>query len=387
MFYRGDLAMADDNHPRDEGSAPATAHPRRSRFSGVDGVTAEDRARPFGESAARFAAEEKSRRAIPDQLPLFAHLPEAPGDATIPTDLAELRQSSSLTLARSWYKHDLERQRRPRNTIDSYSYDLMVLENLIGPKPLNRISNSDIARYLGEASSKTTRKRRLTSARRFFHYLINEVKVLKFDPTDGFYPHRIPQGTPRPLFESEQEAMLAAARADEAWSGVAVWLMMRLGLTRSELLALQRDHIDRTDPERPIVHIYYDDVAKQSKERKLAADSEFSTMYDAFLEARDPSGVLFPVGRQAVNGMVERVRRAAGIQKDVTPTTLRHTFAIAQARKGANEDQLLALLGLADDPRNRATVRGYIAHAAPPLNADITNPDGTKEDENASSEE
>lgn len=360
--------MADETRSHDEKDQAEPAQRHRSRFSGVDGVTAEDRERPFGESASRFAAEEKTRRAIPDQLPLFSHLPESPGDVTVPTDLAELRQTSSLTLARSWYKHDLERHRRPRNTIDSYSYDLMVMEHLIGPKPLNRITGSDIARYLGEASSKTTRKRRLTSARRFFHYLINETKVLKFDPTDGFYPHRIPAGTPRPLFENEQKAMLDAARADEAWSGVAIWLMMRLGLTRSELLALQRDHIDRTDPERPIVHIYYDDVAKQSKERKLAADEEFSAMYDAFLDARDPVGTLFPVGRQAVNGMVERVRRAAGIEKDVTPTTLRHTFAIAEARKGANEDRLLALLGLADDPRNRSTVRGYIAHAAPPLN-------------------
>ena len=258
----------------------------------------------------------------------------------------------------------------------------MVLEHLIGPKPLNRITGSDIARYLGEASSKSTRKRRLTSARRFFHYLIEDAKVLKFDPTDGFYPHRIPAGTPRPLFANEQDLMLAAARADEAWSAVAVWLMMRLGLTRAELLALQRDHIDRTDPERPIVHIYYEDVARQGKERKLAADETFSELYDAFLEQRDPSGILFPVGRQAVNGMVERVRRAAGIEKEVTPTTLRQTFAVDEARKGADEDQLLALLGLADDPRNRATVRGYIAQAAPPVN-DRT-PEGTAGDEPAS---
>jgi integrase/recombinase XerD len=179
--------------------------------------------------------------------------------------------------------------------------------------------------------------------------------------------------------------MLAAALADEAWSGVAVWLMMRLGLTRAELLALQRDHIDRTDAERPIVHIYYDDVAKQGKERKLAADEEFSVMYDAFLDARDPQGVLFPVGRQAVNGMVERVRRAAGIEKEITPTTLRQTFAIEEARKGAKEDRLLALLGLADDPRNRATVRGYIAHAAPPVNEPV--PDGTAPEASTSGDE
>jgi len=76
---------------------------------------------------------------------------------------------------------------------------------------------------------------------------------------------------------------------------------------------------------------------------------------------------LFPYGFQAVNGMVERVRRAAGITKEVTPSTLRHTFAVERAKDGADEEQLLALLGLADDPRNRASVRRYIKLAEPPL--------------------
>src|SRR5699024_4232242 len=139
-------------------------------------------------------------------------------------------------------------------------------------------------------------------------------------------------------------------------------------------LALQRDHIDRTNPERPEVHIFYDDIAKQSKERKLAADEEFSALYDAFLDARDPAGILFPVGKQAVNGMVDRVRRAAGITKDVTPNTLRHTYAVEAARSGAGVPDLLALLGLANDPRNRASVARYIRLAEPALNAEKSLP-------------
>jgi integrase/recombinase XerD len=64
--------------------------------------------------------------------------------------------------------------------------------------------------------------------------------------------------------------------------------------------------------------------------------------------------------------MVDRVRKAADISKAVTPQTLRHTFAVERARDGADQEQLLALLGLSDDPRNRASVDRYIklAHAA-----------------------
>src|SRR5699024_5540834 len=131
--------------------------------------------------------------------------------------------------ARTWYRHILERARRPENTIASYLYDLAVLENLVGPKPLNKITGSDIAKYLGDATSKTTRKRRLTSARRFFRYLIEEANVLKFDPTDGYFPHSIQLRLPVPLFRDEQDAIMEAARNDEHWSAVAIWLMMRLG--------------------------------------------------------------------------------------------------------------------------------------------------------------
>jgi integrase/recombinase XerD len=65
--------------------------------------------------------------------------------------------------------------------------------------------------------------------------------------------------------------------------------------------------------------------------------------------------------------MVDRVRREAGIQKDVTPQTLRHTFAVDRASAGATEEDLLALLGLANDARNRDSVQRYLKLAAPPL--------------------
>ena len=191
--------------------------------------------------------------------------------------------------------------------------------------------------------------------------------MLRHDPTEGHYPHTIPLRSPVPLFPSEQEAILAAAAADEAWSLPAIWLMLRLGLTRSELLALRRGHIDLDDPAAPVVYVSYEDPAKRGKERKLAAGDAFATVYVAYLEARAPIDVLFPVGPQAVNGMVERVRAAAGIDKEVTPQTLRHSFAIDRARAGATEEELLAVLGLADDPRNRASVQRYLKLASAPL--------------------
>jgi integrase/recombinase XerD len=331
-----------------------------------DGLTEEERRRPPGESASLLRMEEHAAANEPEQLSLFA-----PGPAGTLTPLlgglAPLQHGSGLELARAWYRRELEQANRPRNTVESYCYDLAVLEDLIGPKPIDRIDRADIARYLGDANGRSTRKRRLTSARRFFRYLIDDAKVLSSDPTEGYYPHAIPLKSPVPLFAPEQEALLAAAAADEPWSYPAIWLMMRLGLGRSELLALRRDHIDLTDPDAPVVYVFYEDATKRGKERKLAADSEFAAAYLAYLEAKSPVDLLFPVGPQAVNGMVDRVSKAAGLTKEVTPQALRHTFAVERARAGASEEDLIAVLGLADDPRNRGSVRRYIKLAEPPL--------------------
>jgi integrase/recombinase XerD len=302
----------------------------------------------------------------PDQLPLFA-----PGPAGQMTPLLggvmPLEPGSRLDLARAWYRRELEQARRPANTVESYCYDLLKLEEQIGPKPINRISRSDIAAFLGLANTRSTRKRRLTSIRRFFQFLIDDARVLTTDPSDGFYPHTIQLKSPIPLFTDEQERMLDAATEDEPWSLVAIWLMMRLGLTRAELLALRRDHIEMDDPEQPVVYIFYDDVTKRGKERKLAADAEFARIYREFLDRRQPVDLLFPFGFQAINTMVERVRRDAEIKKDVSPQVLRHTFAVERAKAGADEADLLAVLGLADDPRNRESVRRYLKLAQPAL--------------------
>jgi integrase/recombinase XerD len=40
---------------------------------------------------------------------------------------------------------------------------------------------------------------------------------------------------------------------------------------------------------------------------------------------------------------------------------------VEKARQGADETQLLTLLGLADDPRNRLSVARYVKLAADPL--------------------
>lgn len=361
----------DDNPPRASGTerqrrAPIAPAPPHRTTSGRDAVTTEEREAAPSTSPAMSAIEADEHRIRPEQLALVDHLPRG---STTPLlgGLAPLESTSSLPLARSWYRRELEQARRPKNTIESYSYDLQTLETLIGPKPLRRIDRTDIARYLGEAETRSTRKRRLTTVRRFFRYLIDDARVLKIDPTEGFFPHQITLRLPVPLFPNEQEALMDAADADEPWSSPAIHLMLRLGLTRGELLELRPEHIDRSDPQHPVVFVGFETIAKRGLERRMGADDEFLRRLDEYLAAEEPMDRLFPVGPPAVNAMVDRVRKRAGLAKGITPQTLRYTFAVEHARQGADTDRLLELLGLVDDPRNRSSVGRYLQLASPPL--------------------
>jgi integrase/recombinase XerD len=246
-------------------------------------------------------------------------------------------------------------------------YDLALLQDFIGPKPVERITPADVRRFLDLAQNKSTRKRRLTSIGGLFRYLIKDEKILTEDPSDKFFPDFIQLKTPQVLFPDEQDRLLDAAKAENLRTYLIVRLLLKLGLTRAELLALKVDHIDMSDADHPLVYIFYEDVRWQPKERKLAATAEFGEAFRRFVLEYKPERRLFEMMPQSVNKLVDRVAADAGITKRVTPQSLRDTFAVEQAKNGATETKLLQILGLAPDSRNRRSVQRYTKLAQPPV--------------------
>jgi integrase/recombinase XerD len=312
------------------------------------------------------AGSEWPLRMAVEQPPLFELTTDGrltPGVAAV----TALSATTSLEVARYWHRRQLETLGHPPNTVESYAYDLSLFQTCIGPKPINQITPRDVERFLDDTRSRSTRKRRLTSLSSLFGFLVGKTKVLAADPTDGFIPDHIPLKTPNPLFDNESQAMLDAAAVDGTRAQVMVILMLQLGISRGELLAIKRDHIDLSEPDKPVVYVFYENPRWRGKERKLAAPPTFGPAYRAFLAEFEPSDRLFEMLPQSVNKLVERLAHAAEITKHVTPQLLRDTYAVNQARAGATEDQLLALLGLADDPRNRVSVQRYLKLGAPAL--------------------
>lgn len=288
------------------------------------------------------------------------------------TEVPALNSRSNLDVARWWFRSFLEQLNRPKNTIASYMYDLAGFEEFIGSKTLDKVSSSDVANYLAQSQKKSTRKRRLTSMGAFFKYLIQTEKVLDKDPTDNFYADFIPLKTPIVLDPQEQEEMLEASGRENSRTFLMIFFMLRMGFTRTELLAIQPEHIDTSDAEHPQVYVSYDDKRWAKKERKVSTIAEFSPAFKSYIEEFQPGRKLFEMLPQSVNKLVERVAREAEINKKVTPQSLRDTFAVECARNGSNSSELLKILGLAPDPRNRMSVDRYTKLAGgAPLSGEI----------------
>src|SRR5262245_8390037 len=109
-----------------------------------DGLSTEQRQTPYTDDPNLLRMEHEAAERVPDQLALFARgaggrLPPQRGG------FSPLEPSSSLEVARAWYRRELEQGRRPRNTIESYCYDLGVFQELIGAKPIDTIGRADVA--------------------------------------------------------------------------------------------------------------------------------------------------------------------------------------------------------------------------------------------------
>jgi integrase/recombinase XerD len=339
-----------------EPDAPAEAADQPEEAS----ATPEERT-AFAAFQRRAQGREASVRAVQPQL--FSI--NSKGELIQPTaEIPALGASSRLDVARWWFRSFLEQLNRPKNTIASYMYDLAGFEQFVGDKTLDKVTASDIAAYLATSLKKSTRKRRLTSLGAFYKYLIQTEKIVDRDPTDNFYADFVPLKMPIPLTHEEQSMLLKAAEGENSRTYLMIYFMLKLGFTRTELLAIQPEHVDLSDAQNPQIYVAYDDKRWQKKERKLTAAAQLTPVFKRYLDEFEPRRKLFEMLPQSVNKLVERVARDAGINKKVTPQLLRDTFAVEEARNGAGTGDLLKILGLAPDPRNRMSVDRYVKLAA-----------------------
>lgn len=212
--------------------------------------------------------------------------------------------------------------------------------------------------YLQERSVEGARPRStarlLSSLRRFYRYLVRE-RLREDDPSARIDSPKLGRPLPKSLTEDEVEALLNAPDTTTPLGlrdRAMLETLYATGLRVSELVGLTITQISLTQG---VVKV----IGKGRKERlvplgELAVEWVERFMNESrplLLTAGQPSASLFPsrlgegMTRQAFWQLIKRYAMQAGINKPLSPHTLRHAFATHLLNHGADLRVVQLLLG------------------------------------------
>ncbi len=249
------------------------------------------------------------------------------------------------------------------NTLAAYRRDLTAFRMWLA-RSLDSARTYDIQDYLGErhaggASARSTA--RLLSCLRGYYRAAVDAGRLERDPTADLAQPLLGRPLPKSLAENEVEALLAApnvedpgGRPGEYRDRTMLELLYATGLRVSELVGLA---VSTLNVRQGVVRV----TGKGGRER-LVPVGEIAlewlgryllTARPALLRGR-PSDALFPsnrgtpMTRQTFWYAIKRYAARAGIERDISPHTLRHAFATHLVNHGADLRAVQTMLGHAD---------------------------------------
>jgi integrase/recombinase XerD len=245
------------------------------------------------------------------------------------------------------------------NTLAAYRRDLVQLARSL-PRPLLDATTEELLRCVADrfqAGYQTRSAARwLSCVKGFYRHQVRKGR-LAVDPGAELTLPKLGRQLPGSLSEREVEALLAAPDVDEP-VGLRDRAMLELlyacGLRISELTALTLTALNRRQG---VVRV----VGKGGKERLVPVGQEALSWVERYLESGRPALVrgratpaLFPsrlgrvMTRQTFWHAVKRYARQAGIEREISPHTLRHAFATHLLNHGADLRAVQMMLGHAD---------------------------------------
>jgi integrase/recombinase XerD len=254
-----------------------------------------------------------------------------------------------------------------RNTLEAYRSDLQQFGDFLHRRGLHALTAgpADLAAFISELAggregrppvASATLQRKIACLRSFYRHLRRD-QVIVDDPTSELRAPRRPAKLPEVLSRDEVALLLAqpkgtapAALRDRAL----LETMYACGLRASEATALELSELDLRGG---VLRAR----GKGSKERLVPVGSKAAQTLAEYLEHGRP--MLVGLGeetrvfvnrrggglsRQGLYKIVQRHARTAGLERRMSPHTLRHTFATHLLAGGCDLRSLQEMLGHAD---------------------------------------
>ena len=247
----------------------------------------------------------------------------------------------------------MERRMSP-NTVEGYCSDVAAFMDGVSGTPLS-VSMGDVEDYVSSVSGKLSKRsqaRCLSALRSFFDWLVREGER-KDNPCDGVSAPKMGRYLPSVLSVEEVGAIIDSVQGD-GWGALRDRAILEIlygcGLRVSELCSLR---ISCVYADEGFVRI----IGKGNKERLVPVGGMALAAYSAWLAARPEPGsdqysdYVFlnrfgkPLTRVSVFNMVKKQALAAGVNKEISPHTFRHSFATHLIENGADLRIVQEMLG------------------------------------------
>ena len=248
------------------------------------------------------------------------------------------------------------------NTLQSYKRDLEQYKNYLLTNDLkyNKITEDDIkvyVKYLLEEQNKkpSTISRMIASIRSFYQYEVKNKKISK-DPTENIQSPKIEKKAPCILTTKEVELLLEQP-TDEDLKGIRDKAMLEFayatGMRVTEIISL---NVEDVNLEKEYVECKTGKKVRDIPLGKmaLAAIKEYINKARDIMVKSDKEKALFVnmngkrLTRQGFWKIIKYYQEQAHIDKDITPHTLRHSFATHLLQNGAELKAIQTMLGHSD---------------------------------------
>jgi integrase/recombinase XerD len=246
------------------------------------------------------------------------------------------------------------------NTLSAYGSDLRIFAKWLKEKPMLEVDGGQLSDFLSsrykEGIGNRSTARILSSLRRFYGYYIRENSI-QVDPTALIESPHLGHPLPTSLSEQDVELLLNAPEVTNALGfrdRTMLEMLYATGLRVSELVNLKFEQISFRQG---VVRI----IGKGNKERLVPVGEEAMSWLENYMtQARKTilgerqCDYLFVtkraenMTRQAFWHIIKRHAKKAGIQKELSPHTLRHAFATHLLNHGADLRVVQLLLGHSD---------------------------------------
>ena len=261
------------------------------------------------------------------------------------------------------YLHNIKKT--SKNTELSYRRDLMKMNSYMAARNItdvNAVKKEDLVKYVqhfeDEKAAPASVSRSIASIRAFFNYLEKE-NIIEQSPAEGLKSPKIEKKLPQIMTQDEvirlleQPSQPKGKSPKEIRDKAMLELLYATGMRVTELITLkvsdvnlQMNYVDCHDPNK-------DRIIPFGIEARNALKNYLEHSREAMIENKNEETLFVnvsgqPMSRQGFWKLIKYYTKRAGIQMDITPHTLRHSFAAHLVENGADLRSVQEMLGHSD---------------------------------------